>query len=346
MPLVRGYAAPSATKPLEPFQFERREPGDHDVVIDIAFSGICHSDVHQARDEWGGSAFPMVPGHEIAGHVTRVGAKVKRFKVGDAAGVGCFVDSCRECASCKEGLEQFCEKQTVFTYNAIEKDGKTRTYGGYSKQIVVDENYVLKIAAGQPLDRVAPLLCAGITTYSPLKEWKVAPGQRVGVMGLGGLGHMAIKLAVSMGADVTVFSTSPSKESDAKRLGAQHFAVATSPEAKALQGTMHLILNTVSAPIDLSHYLEFLRRDGTMVLLGVSPKPMAVESHTLVMKRRRLVGSLIGGIRQTQEMLDYCAQKGILPDIEVIPASAINTAYDRLVKGDVRYRFVIDASTF
>jgi uncharacterized zinc-type alcohol dehydrogenase-like protein len=343
---TRGYATQSPSSRLEPFSFERREPGPHDVLIEILYCGICHSDIHQARDEWGGSTFPMVPGHEIVGRVTRVGSSVKRFKAGDLAGVGCFVDSCRTCASCKEGLEQYCERGPNFTYNSREKDGKTPTYGGYSSQIVVDENYTLKISPTLPLPNVAPLLCAGITTYSPLKHFNVGPGRRVGVIGLGGLGHMAVKLAASMGAEVAVFSTSKSKEQDARRLGAHDFIVTKDPKTlTAHADRFDFILDTVSAPHDLNAYLNLLRTDGALVLLGVPPKAAEVHAFSLIPKRRKLAGSMIGGIRETQEMLDYCADKNITSDVEVIPVQQIDSAYERVIKGDVRYRFTIDMKT-
>ncbi len=346
MIVVQGYAAFGAGRAFEPFKFERRDPGPHDVQIDILYCGICHSDIHQARNEWGGSVFPMVPGHEIVGRVHRVGNKVKRFKPGDIAGVGCFVDSCRKCPACKKGLEQFCSVHTAFTYNATEMDQKTPTYGGYSSKIVVDEKYTLKISPQLPLERVAPLLCAGITTYSPLKHWNVRKGQRVGVVGLGGLGHMGVKLAVSMGADVTVFSTSPAKEKDATRLGAKHFALSTDASAlSSLKGRFDFILDTVSAPHPITTFLELLRPDGTLVLVGASPKPLEVHTFALIMGRKTLAGSLIGGIKETQEMLDYCAKKKVLSDVEVIPVTKINEAYERVLKGDVRYRFVIDLKT-
>ena len=343
---TRGYATKGPTSRLEPFSFERRDPGPHDVLIEILYCGICRSDIHQARDEWGGAIFPMVPGHEIVGRVTRVGAKVKRFKVGDPAGVGCFVDSCRRCASCQAGLEQYCEEHTVFTYNGTEKDKKTPTYGGYSSQIVVDEHYTLKISPKLPLANVAPLLCAGITTYSPLRHFKVGRGQRVGVVGLGGLGHMAVKLASSMGAEVTVFSTSKAKEPDARRLGAHDFVVSKDPKTfEALANRFDFILDSVSAPHNLNAYLNLLRRDGALALVGASPKPLEVSAFSLILKRRTLVGSLIGGISETQEMLDYCAKKKITSDVEVIPIQQVEAAYERTIKGDVRYRFVIDMKT-
>ncbi len=343
---TRGYAAKGPAAKLEPFTFERREPGPHDVLIDILYCGICHSDIHQARDEWGGAIFPMVPGHEIVGRVARAGPKAKRFKAGDLAGVGCFVDSCRRCASCKAGLEQYCEEHVVWTYNGVEKDKQTPTYGGYSSRIVVDERYTLKISPKLPPANVAPLLCAGITTYSPLRHFEVGRGQRVGVVGLGGLGHMGIKLAAAMGAEVTVFSTSPSKERDARRLGARHFVLSKDPKnLEALAGRLDFILDTVSAPHDLNAYLNLLRRDGAMALVGASPEPLAVGPFSLIHKRRKLAGSLIGGIRETQEMLDYCAKKNVTSDIEVIPMQQVDAAYERTVKGDVRYRFVIDMKT-
>jgi uncharacterized zinc-type alcohol dehydrogenase-like protein len=333
----------SATSPPEPFTFERREPGEHDVLIEIQFCGVCHSDIHQARGEWGNSTFPMVPGHEIVGRVARVGSKVTKFKEGDTAGVGCFVDSCRTCENCREGLEQYCEVGNVQTYNGTEKDGKTPTYGGYSTQIVVDENYTLKIPDNLDPAGAAPLLCAGITTYSPLRHFKVKAGQRVGVVGLGGLGHMGVKLAASLGAEVTVFSTSPSKEQDARKLGAHHFVVTRDPENfTPLANKFDFILDTVSAPHDPNPYLNLLRRDGAMVLVGAPEKPLEVQAFSIIPNRRRLAGSSIGGIRETQEMLDYCAERGVTSDIEMIPIQKIEEAYERTVKGDVRYRFVID----
>ncbi len=342
---VRGYAAHKTGAPLVPFDFERREPGDRDVLIDILYCGVCHSDVHQVRNEWGNSKFPMVPGHEIAGRVQRVGKRVKRFKPGDAAGVGCFVDSCRRCANCKQGEEQFCAQQPVWTYNHTGPDGRP-TYGGYSAQIVADENYVLKIASGLPLERVAPLLCAGITTYSPLRHWNAGKKTKVGVLGLGGLGHMAVKLAAAMGAEVTVISSSKAKEDDARRLGARRFALSSDAAAvDALKGRLDLIINTVSAPHDMNRALELLATNGSMVLVGVPPQPPEIQPFALIGGRRSLAGSLIGGIRQTQEMLDYCAKKKILSDVEVIRMADINKAYDRIVQGDVRYRFVIDLKT-
>ncbi|WP_080237479.1 NAD(P)-dependent alcohol dehydrogenase [Spirosoma rigui] len=343
---VKGYAAKEVGADLVPFDFERRDVGPHDVAIDILYCGVCHSDVHQVRDEWGGSMFPMVPGHEIVGRVTKVGDHVTNFKVGDLAGVGCMVDSCQQCASCLEDEEQYCDLGNAGTYNSTEMDRKTPTYGGYSKHIVVTENFVLHISDKLDLARVAPLLCAGITTYSPLRQWNIGQGHRVAVVGLGGLGHMAVKFAAAMGAEVTVLSTSPKKEADAKELGAHKFVVTKDPEAmKGVQNYFDFIINTVSAPLDMNAYLGLLRLDGTMVLLGVPPEAPQVHAFNLIAKRRRLAGSLIGGIKETQEMLDYCAEHNIMSDVEVIPIADINTAYDRMIKGDVHYRFVIDLAT-
>jgi alcohol dehydrogenase (NADP+) len=343
---TRGYAAFDSKNPLRSFVFERRDPGAHDVLIEIAFCGVCHSDLHQVRDEWSGSKYPMVPGHEIVGKVTRVGSEVRKYKAGDKVGVGCLVDSCRECAMCKKGFEQFCEKGMVGTYNSLERDGKTPTYGGYSNQVVVDENYVLRIPDGLSLDRAAPLLCAGITTYSPLRHWKVTKGQRVGILGLGGLGHMGVKLAKAMGAEVTLLSSSASKKEDAKRLGAHEFVVTSDASAlAALRGRFDLILDSVSAPHDLASYVGLLRPEGTHVLLGAPSQPYTIPAFALIMGRRSIAGSLIGGIRETQEMLDFCGQHEVQADIETIPVKEIDRAYDRMLKGDVRYRFVIDASS-
>jgi uncharacterized zinc-type alcohol dehydrogenase-like protein len=342
-----AYAAFSADSPLKPHTLDRRAPRPDDVVIRILFSGICHSDIHTARSEWGPTQYPCVPGHEIVGEVIAVGKKVKKFKKGDLAGVGCFVDSCGKCAPCKSHEEQFCAGHAVFTYNSLERDGKTPTFGGYSSHIVVREKYTLKIRKNQPLERVAPLLCAGITTYSPLKRHSIRKGHRVAVVGLGGLGHMAVKLARAMGAEVTVFSTSASKEKDAKKLGAKHFVLSTNPaNFEKLEGRFDFILDTVSAKHDFSPYLSTLKIDGSMVLVGAAPEPSSVHAFSLIFGRKRLSGSLIGGIRETQEMLDFCARKKVLADVEVIPASAINEAYERTIQGKVRYRFVIDAKTF
>jgi uncharacterized zinc-type alcohol dehydrogenase-like protein len=346
MSLVKAYAAPSAGAPLAPFSIERRQPRAHDVVIEIAYCGICHSDVHQARDEWGGALFPMVPGHEIVGRVVGTGAEVSKFAKGDLAGVGCMVDSCRTCRSCRRDLEQFCAKGAAFTYNSTEMDRTAPTFGGYSSQIVVDERFVLKISPGADLAGTAPLLCAGITTYSPLRNWKVEKGDRVGVVGLGGLGHMAVKLAASMGAEVTMLSTSAGKEADARRLGAHHFALTSRDDTfTRLANRFDLILDTISAQHDYDRHLGMLRLDGVMVLLGVPPTPSPVDAFSLIGGRRSLAGSLIGGIAETQEMLDYCAEHRITSDVEVIPMAKVNEAYDRMVRGDVRYRFVIDMKT-
>jgi uncharacterized zinc-type alcohol dehydrogenase-like protein len=339
---TKAYAAQSSTSPVESFSIERREPGPHEALIAIDFCGICHTDIHQAKNEWGGSIYPMVPGHEIVGHVVKVGPQVTRFKTGDVVGVGCFVDSCRECRNCKDGYEQFCEKGMVATYNSKLKDGST-TFGGYSSQITVDEDYILKITSKLPLERIAPLLCAGITTYSPLKHFGVAKGQQVGIVGLGGLGHMGVKLAAAMGAEVTVLSTTAAKEADAKKLGAHHFTVTTDPkQLEPLAGRFHFILDTVSAPHPMDALMGLLKRDGTLVVVGASPKPMEVHAFSFIMGRKRLAGSLIGGIKETQEMLDFCAEKNIGSDVEVIPIQKVNEAYTRTLKSDVRYRFVID----
>lgn len=343
---TKGYAAQSKTSPIAPWEFDRREVGPTDVQVEIAYCGVCHSDLHQARDEWGGSVFPMVPGHEIVGRVKAVGADVTKFKVGDLAGVGVMVDSCRTCESCKIGLEQYCDTGgTVFTYNSRFPDG-TEAYGGYSDNIVVDEGFVLSISPKLDLAATAPLLCAGITTYSPLRHWNVQPGQKVGVVGLGGLGHMALKFAHAFGAHVTQFTTSPGKEADAKRLGADEVVLTRDPEAlKALAGTFHFIIDTVSAPHDINMYLNLLKRDGSMVLVGLPDTPAAVSAFPLAGKRRSLAGSNIGGIAETQEMLDFCAEHNIVSDIELTPISKINDAYERMLKNDVKYRFVIDMAT-
>lgn len=341
-----GYAAHSATTPLVPFTFERREPGENDVVIEVLYCGICHSDIHQVRNEWNNSTYPMVPGHEIVGRVAKVGAKVTKFKVDDFAGIGCMVDSCRVCPNCQEGFEQFCRKHVAYTYNSTEMDETTPTYGGYSSQIVVDEAYTLKISPELPLAGVAPLLCAGITTYSPLKRFNIKAGDKVGVVGLGGLGHMGVKLAASMGADVTVFSTSAAKEADAYKLGAHHFVVTKDPQnLTPLAGKFNFILDTVSAQHDLNSYLNLLDREGAMVLVGAPEKPAELSAFALIRNNRSLAGSSIGGIRETQEMLDYCAEKQIVSEVEVISIQQLEEAYDRTVKGDVHYRFVIDLKT-
>lgn len=343
---AKGYAAHSAITPLTPFRFERREIGANDVLIDILYCGVCHSDIHQVRNEWGNSAFPMVPGHEIVGRISKVGAAVRNFKVGDLAGVGCLVDSCRTCQQCKEGMEHFCENGTVWTYNSNERGTNLPTYGGYSSQIVVDELYTLKVSPRLALDRVAPLLCAGITTYSPIMHWKMGKGHHVGVLGLGGLGHMAVKLAASKGCEVTVLSGSKGKEADAKKLGAHHFALTSDKTVmKSLRGRLNFIIDTVSAPHDLNVYLSLLHTDGTLIMVGLPSMPMSVQPFAVVAGRKSFSGSSIGGIRETQEMLDYCAEHNILSDVEVISIQQINEAYDRILKADVKYRFVIDMAT-
>jgi len=346
MSKAKGYAAKSAKSPLEPFSFDRRDPKPNDVVIDIKFCGICHSDIHQVRDEWGGSEFPMVPGHEIAGVVSRVGSKVTKFKVGDPVGVGCIVDSCRHCSHCERDLEQYCKEGMTGTYNSKERDGSAATQGGYSDHVVVDENYVLRIPKNLPLDAAAPLLCAGITLYSPLMHWKAGPGKKVAILGLGGLGHMGVKIAHALGAEVTVLSQSNKKKEDAKRLGADHFYAMSDPSSfEKLAGAFDLIINTVSADIDWNQYLSLLKLDGSMVVVGVPEKPNLVGSFSLIMGRHSLAGSGIGGIKETQEMLDFCSKHGITSDIEVIPMKKVNEAYERVLKSDVRYRFVIDMAT-
>jgi uncharacterized zinc-type alcohol dehydrogenase-like protein len=346
MSLTLGYAAKTAKSPLAPFSFSRRQPGPHDVAIDIKFCGICHSDIHQARDEWGGSIFPMVPGHEIAGVVKSVGSAVKKYKVGDQVGVGCMVDSCRTCSCCVEGLEQYCDQGSTVTYNGLERDGKTPTYGGYSNHIVVDENFVLKIPANLPLDKSSPLLCAGITLYSPLRHWNCGPGKKVAIVGLGGLGHMGVKLASAMGAEVTVLSQTLKKKDDGLRMGAKHFyATSDATTFKKLQKSFDLIINTVSADLDLTAYLSLLKIDGQMVLVGVPEKSMPIHPFPLIMGRRSLAGSLIGGIKETQEMLDFCGKHNITSDIETISIDKVNEAYERILRSDVRYRFVIDMAS-
>lgn len=341
-----AYAASKAGAQLAPFSIDRREPGENDVVIDVLFCGVCHSDLHQVKDEWGGAKFPMVPGHEIVGRVSKVGAGVKKFAVGNLVGVGCMVDACRSCRQCEQHHEQFCEKGCAYTYNSTEMDRTTPTYGGYSKQVVVTESFVLKVPENLDPAAAAPLLCAGITTWSPLRQWGCKKGDRVGVVGLGGLGHMAVKLAASMGAEVTMLSTSKAKEADAKKLGATGFAVTKDPETfTKLAGHFDLIIDTISAEHDLGAHLGLLRPYGTMVLLGVPPSPAAVHAFSLIGGNKRLAGSLIGGIQETQEMLDYCGQHSIVSDVEVIPVADVNACYERMLKGDVRYRFVLDLAT-
>jgi uncharacterized zinc-type alcohol dehydrogenase-like protein len=341
-----AYATTGPTDALAPFTIERREVGPHDVLIEILYCGVCHSDVHQARNDWGNSIYPMVPGHEIVGRVAQVGGEVTRWKTGDIVGVGCFVDSCRRCPSCREGVEQYCtDGGMTMTYNGYERDGVTPTYGGYASQITVDEAYVLRIPDGIPLDRAAPLLCAGITCYSPLRHYGLAPGQELAVVGLGGLGHMGVKLGVAMGARVTVLSHSPGKREDALRLGAHDFIVTSDPAVfDSHAGRFDFILDTASAAHDLNAYLKLVRRDGIMVLVGV-PDPTPLHSLAVIWPRKRLAGSLIGGIAETQEMLDFCARHGVASDVEVIAIDQINTAYERMLRSDVRYRFVIDLAT-
>jgi len=346
MPTVKAYAASAPRAPLAPFTVTRREPGDRDLVIEILACGVCHSDVHQVRDEWGGAVFPMVPGHEIVGRVTRVGREVKKLRPGELAGVGCLVDSCRSCPSCRRDLEQFCQQGPAWTYNGTEMDRKTPTFGGYSTEVVVAEHFVLRVPPGLDPAAAAPLLCAGITTWSPLRHWKAGKGTRVGVVGLGGLGHMALKLGASLGAEVTLLSTSRAKEADARRLGAHEFALTSDPATfRRLAGRFDLILDTASAPHDLARNLGLLRIDGAMVLLGVPPEPAPVPAGALIGGRKTLSGSLIGGLAETQELLDHCGNTGIVSDVEVIPIQQINQAYERMVKGDVRYRFVVDPKT-
>ena len=343
---VRGYAAMQARSEMTPWEFERRELGAHDVSLDIKYSGICHSDIHQVREEWGPALFPMVPGHEIAGIVSQIGSSVTKFKVGDRIGVGVFVDSCRTCPSCLKGLQQYCIEGMTGTYNQLERDGKTPAMGGYSNIMVVNEDYAVSIPENLSLDGVAPLLCAGITLYSPIKHWKAGPGKKVAVMGLGGLGHMGVKFAAAMGAEVTVFSHSPSKEADAKAMGAHHFVSTKNPDFnKKLIKHFDLILNTVSAELNINEYLQMLNVDGTLVVIGLPGKPYAVEVGSLLPARRSLSGSMIGGIAEMQEMLNFCGEHNIVSDVEVINADYINTAYDRTVASDVKYRFVIDATT-
>ncbi len=344
MPSVKTFAAMSAGARLAPHTIERRSLGPTDVAIDILYCGVCHSDIHQARDEWGGALFPMVPGHEIIGRVRAVGTNVKRFAHGDTVGAGCMVDACGACGSCARGMEQFCDAGCAWTYNGTEMDRHTRTFGGYSKHIVVDERFTLKIPAGLDLAKAAPLLCAGITTYSPLKRWSCRSGSRVGVAGLGGLGHMAVKIAAAMGAHVTVLSTSPKKEADAKALGAHAFVVTSEP-LDAHQKSLDLIIDTISAAHDYNVYLDLLRLEGTLVLVGVPPEATPVKAGSLIHRNRNLAGSLIGGIAETQEMLDFCGARGITAEVEVIPMQDINEAYERMLRNDVRYRFVVDLSS-
>ena len=343
---TRAYAAMSSKAKLVPFEFDRREVGAHDVAFDISYAGICHSDIHQAREEWGPAIFPMVPGHEIAGIVTSVGSSVSKFKVGDRIGVGVFVDSCRVCENCKAGLQQYCLEGMTGTYNQLERDGKTVAMGGYSNYFVVNEDYAVTIPANLPLEGVAPLLCAGVTLYSPIRHWGVGPGKKVAVMGLGGLGHMGVKFAAAMGANVTVLSHSPAKEADARNMGAHAFIATNDDSVFAKHAkSFDVILNTVSAEVNIDQYLNMLKLDGTLVVIGLPGKPYAVNAGTLLNGRRSIAGSMIGGMPELQEMLNFCGENNIVSDVEVIKADYINEAYERTVASDVKYRFVIDAST-
>jgi uncharacterized zinc-type alcohol dehydrogenase-like protein len=340
-----ALSAPSAGAPFDTTTIERRELGEHDVLIDIKFCGICHSDIHQVKDEWGGSIFPMVPGHEIAGVVAAVGSAVSKFSAGDRVGVGCLVDSCGECEYCQAGEEQFCTKNAVPTYNGREYDGEP-TYGGYSRQVVVKDGFVVEIPDGLALEAVAPLLCAGITTYSPLKRWRAGEGMKVAIVGMGGLGHVAVKIAAAMGAEVTVLSQSLSKQEDGLRFGAKHYYATSERDTfKTLASSFDLILNTVSANLDLDRYLSLLRVDGTLVSVGAPSQPDSFRAFSLIGGRRSMAGSPIGGLPQTQEMLDFCAEHGVVPEIELIAADEVGAAYDRVERSDVRYRFVIDVAT-
>ena len=342
----KGLAALSPGAPLTPFDFNRRDLGAQDVAVEIAYAGICHSDIHQVREEWGSAIFPMVPGHEIAGRVNAIGSSVSKFAVGDLIGVGVFIDSCRTCASCQSGLQQYCVEGMTGTYNTYERDGTTIAFGGYSNNFVINEDYAVHIPSTLSLEGVAPLLCAGITLYSPLRKWGVKPGMKVAIMGLGGLGHMGVKFANAMGAEVTVFSHSSEKKDDAIRMGASHFVVTSDiASLKPLQKSFDLILNTVSAELDINAYLELLKLDGTLVVIGLPGKPYAVNVGSLLNGRRRIAGSMIGGIPEMQEMLDFCGQNNIVSEVEVIDAAYVDTAYQRTIDSDVKYRFVIDAST-
>lgn len=343
---TKAYAAQNAASTLGPFQAKRRDPLDTDVQIDLLFCGVCHSDIHQARNEWHNTTYPCVPGHEMIGKVSKVGKKVKKFKVGDIAAVGCLVDSCGKCASCKEHLEQHCEKGPVFSYNSPERHIGGMTFGGYSQNIVVTEDFVLKVPKNLDLAAAAPLLCAGITTYSPLRRWKVGKGQKAGIIGLGGLGHMGVKFANAFGAHAVMLTTSPSKRADAKKLGAHEVIISTDQKQMAKHaGSFDFLLDTVSAQHDINAYLPLLKRSGTMTLVGAPEKPLSLSSFNLILQRRHLAGSLIGGIKETQEMLDFCGKHNIVCEIEKIPIKKINEAYERILKNDVKYRFVIDLST-
>ncbi|MGW2820669.1 NAD(P)-dependent alcohol dehydrogenase [Streptomyces sp. NPDC001443] len=345
MTTVAAYAAPAAKAPLERTTIERRAVREFDVLIDIKFAGICHSDIHQAREGWGQARFPMVPGHEIAGVVSEVGPGVTRFAVGDRVGVGCMVDSCRECDNCKAGLEQYCTNGATMTYNGVGRDGEP-TYGGYSEKVVVDENYVVRIPDGLKLDEAAPLLCAGITLYSPLRHWNAGPGKKVAILGMGGLGHMGVKIAHALGAEVTVLSQSLRKQEDGLKLGADHYYATSDPKTfEELRGSFDLIVSTVSAPLDFGLYLSLLKSDGALVNVGAPEEPISLNLFSLIGGRKTLAGSSIGGIRETQEMLDFCAEHGFGAEIELVRADEINEAYERVLASDVRYRFVIDVAT-
>ena len=342
-----GYAAEASTAALKHISFKRRDPGPSDVAIDILYCGVCHSDLHTVRNEWKNTVYPCLPGHEIVGRVTAVGDAVTKFKVGDLAGVGCMVDSCRECAACREGLENYCAQGFVGTYNGDDKrHGTGNTFGGYSDRIVVDESFTLRIPENLPLEGVAPLLCAGITTYSPLKHWQVGPGKKVGIVGLGGLGHMGVKIAHAMGAHVVLFTTSPGKAEDARRLGADEVVISTNPDQMQAHGdSFDFILDCVSADHPIEAYIALLKRDGTLTLVGAPENPLPIPAFSLVWRRRSFAGSLIGGIAETQEMLDFCAARGLTADVEVIGIDRINEAYDRMMKQDVKYRFTIDMAS-
>jgi uncharacterized zinc-type alcohol dehydrogenase-like protein len=343
----KGYAVLEASKPLVPFSFSRRDLRPSDVALSVSYAGICHSDIHQAREEWGPALFPMVPGHEIAGVVTAIGSAVTKFKVGDLIGVGVFVDSCRECSSCKSGLEQYCIQGMTGTYNNYERDGKTLAQGGYADSFVVDQDYAVSIPKNLDMAGVAPLLCAGITLYSPLRNWNAGPGKKVGVIGLGGLGHMGLKFSKALGAHTTVFSHSPNKEGDARKMGADDFVVTSNPKDLAkLDKGFDLILNTVSSDMDLTPYLQLLKLDGTLVLIGLPMNPYVVNASALLAQRRSISGSMIGGIKETQEMLNFCGEHNIVSEVEVVDPDYINQAYERTVASDVKYRFVIDAKKF
>lgn len=342
---AKGMVVPSAKAPLTPFSFERREAKENDVVIDIKYCGICHSDIHQARDEWGGSMFPMVPGHEIAGIVRSVGSKVSKYKAGDHVGVGCMIDSCRHCQHCEQDLEQYCSEGATYTYNSYERGTKNVAQGGYSNVIVVDQDFVVRIPDSLPLDKAAPLLCAGITLYSPLKHWNAGPGKKVAILGLGGLGHMGVKIARALGAEVTVLSHSDKKREDALKMGAHHFINTQNKDVFTKHAEeFDLIINTVSADINMNDYFGLLKLDASLVVVGIPDRPLSIHPFPLVARRRNYSGSLIGGIKETQEMLNFCAEHKITPEIEVIPPQKVNEAYERVIKSDVRYRFVMDMS--